>query len=641
VIDQNNTKREVNETNNLGSRVLTAFAWPDLSVEVSDVTFLTAPVEGTPTQVNVTIRNKGKAGASGATVQLLEDFKQMGSTVTIDVTSGGSILATLTWIPSSAGSHNLTIFVNSKNDTKENKDYNYANNLVTIRKDVITRPDLEVRITDYPSDYNQTRDKSFQLNVIVYNIGETEASGVVVDVYLNNVDPLSLLGSSQGILVPPKSQTVVPVQCKPISDLGNFNLIIVVDPNNEIPEIREDNNQVTTPIAVIAPLGYIFIGSPIEDSKFKPGESVLVSGYVLTTEANKPIANVSITFSLVSLATGNKVWNDTTTSESNGYFKKTMILLEGWKEGKYNLTATAAMASIRDGSVEFTVFIEVPWWQQLVPILGIPMWMFLLILAIVVAVIVAVTIYMKVYGLGKLVECGECGAFIPESSLTCPKCGVEFEREMAKCSSCQAWIPVAVKRCPECGVEFATGVVEMADYQQKMRMQYDEVVKKFREDAQRQLGKALTDKEFQEWWKKQPTFLTFEDWLREEEEMRKMGSRPCPACGTLNSVTATVCHKCGTLLAEEKKPKVPPKMPPKEAVPPKEVEKVEVPPKEVPGKVPEAAPPEEVPKPLEAVPKKIVKKPIVERPIVQKKVIKKPIEKEEGEGETKESEEST
>ena len=115
-----------------------------------------------------------------------------------------------------------------------------------------------------------------------------------------------------------------------------------------------------------------------------------------------------------------------------------------------------------------------------------------------------------------------------------------------------------MKQCPECGVEFATGEMDMADYQQKMRLQYDEVVQKFREDASRQLGRALSEQEFQEWWRRQPTFLTFEDWLHEEEEMRKQGSKACPTCGTLNSVTAKVCHKCGSLMqAQASKPPVP------------------------------------------------------------------------------------
>src|SRR3989442_862998 len=118
----------------------------------------------------------------------------------------------------------------------------------------------------------------------------------------------------------------------------------------------------------------------------------------------------------------------------------------------------------------------------------------------------------------------------------------------------QAWIPVDVKQCPECGVEFATGQLEMADYKEKMRLQYDEVIARFKQEASRQLGRSLSETEFQEWWRKQPTFLTFEDWLREEEEMRKMGSKPCPTCGTLNSVTATVCHKCGSLMRDQRPP---------------------------------------------------------------------------------------
>jgi ribosomal protein L40E len=176
-----------------------------------------------------------------------------------------------------------------------------------------------------------------------------------------------------------------------------------------------------------------------------------------------------------------------------------------------------------------------------------------------------------------------------------------------------------VKVCPECGVEFATGELEMEEYREKMRMQYDEVVAKFRAEADRALGRTLSEQEFQEWWKTQPTFVTFEGWLKEEEEMRKMGSRPCPSCGTLNSVTAKVCHKCGTLFEEgeeapaakppEKKPPAKPAEAPKPAAPEGELEALEKP-----------------------VPKKVVKKP-VDRPVVQKKVIKKPVSEEETEGE--------
>jgi ribosomal protein L40E len=89
--------------------------------------------------------------------------------------------------------------------------------------------------------------------------------------------------------------------------------------------------------------------------------------------------------------------------------------------------------------------------------------------------------------------------------------------------------------------------------------------------------------------------------------MRKMGSKPCPACGTLNSVTATVCHKCGTYLKEEKRP-------PTGGAPARTSEPSG-----------EAAP-------SEPVPKKVIRKPLAAPPIVQKKVIKKPMGEQQQEG---------
>src|SRR5438445_5616596 len=241
-------------------------------------------------------------------------------------------------------------------------------------------------------------------------------------------------------------------------------------------------------------------------------------------------------------------------SGDQGLFVGTIVVPADTQDGSYNVVVTPTAGSITPSTQAIAIKKNVPFLNQTVPILGLPYWLFFIILAAAAAAVIGVTLYWKIYGLGKMVECGECGAFIPEDATSCPKCGVEFEKDMAKCSNCQAWIPVDVKQCPECGVEFATGKVEMADYQEKMRLQYDEVVTKFKEEASRQLGRSLSDREFQEWWRKQPTFLTFEDWLREEEEMRKMGSKPCATCGTLNSVTATVCHKCGSLMRDERPP---------------------------------------------------------------------------------------
>jgi hypothetical protein len=80
-----------------------------------------------------------------------------------------------------------------------------------------------------------------------------------------------------------------------------------------------------------------------------------------------------------------------------------------------------------------------------------------------------------------------------------------------------------------------------------MREQYEKSIEIYREQARSVLGKKYTEEKFKQWWKKQPTYISFEKWLSQEEERRKLGAFACPVCGTLNARGSTVCHKCGTV----------------------------------------------------------------------------------------------
>jgi ribosomal protein L40E len=168
----------------------------------------------------------------------------------------------------------------------------------------------------------------------------------------------------------------------------------------------------------------------------------------------------------------------------------------------------------------------------------------------VFAVILVFSIYLYKYGLGKMVECGECGALIPESSKRCPRCGTEFETETAKCSECGTWIPARSKECPECHAKFMTEPVEEVsenDYTASMRRQYEEYINGFRDQAKAALGKKYSEDKFMDWLKTEPAYLPFETWVAKQEENRKVGSVSCPACGILNPKGATICSKCGTV----------------------------------------------------------------------------------------------
>jgi ribosomal protein L40E len=489
---------------------------------------------------------------------------------------------------------------------------------------VRTLPDLALKQSDYTATKNVIQNQPFVVYALIYNLGQTDATGVAIAAYLNG-NRATQLARVNGLAVAQGTFVNQTLNVAAISTLGSQKLMLMVDPDNAINEggaAQKANNFANLTLNVVPPpAGYVAIALPTQGQTIEPGRSLAVQGYV-RDQADSGIEGIGLT---IELRSGTAVVaNTSTASQAGGLFIGSINVPAGIQDGAYTVVVRPSAGTITQGTQPVNVVTNVPFLNRTVPIIGLPYWLFFIILAAAAAAIIGVTLYTKVYGLGKMVECGECGAFIPEDATSCPKCGVEFEKDMAKCSNCQAWIPMDVKQCPECGVEFATGQVEMADYKEKMRLQYDEVVQKFKEEASRQLGRSLSDREFQEWWRKQPTFVTFEDWLREEEEMRKMGSKPCPTCGTLNSVTATVCHKCGSLMRDSTRP---PGGGAGGAAPVVQARRSGgSPPPEGPsgGQAGGASSPGAPPSGTESIPRRVIRKPIAPQPVVQKKVIKKP-----------------
>ncbi len=419
---------------------------------------------------------------------------------------------------------------------------------------VRTGPDLALRQSDYSTALTVIQNQPFTIDAKIYNLGQTSAFNFSFAGFLDG-NRSAELASVAGLSLVAGGTQNVSLSVTGIAASGTHTVELIVDPDNVINEggvSQESNNFANVTVNVQpTPAGFVTIASPLKDQAVEPGSTLGVTGYVRDVNING-IAGVSLTVTLMSGST--VVATNTTTSGTAGFFIGTITVPANAASGTYTIVVSSSASVIQQDSTTILVAKTLPFYLQPVPLLGIPWWLLLLIIAAVAGIVIGVSVYFRVYGIGKMVECGECGSFIPEDAVRCPRCGVEFEKDMAKCSNCQSWIPTDVKECPECGVQFATGELDMADYREKMHLQYDEVVGKFKDEAGASLGRSLSDREFQEWWRKQPSFLTFEDWLREEEEMRKMGSMACPSCGTLNSVTAKVCHKCGTLLRDKPQP---------------------------------------------------------------------------------------
>ncbi len=639
IVDLNNTKDERNEDNNRLTTQLDVFGWPDLDIDVADVHII-KPIENVVNTVIVKVRNIGTDTAYNVDVRL-DDDEGGSDIISLPIIAvGGAVDAYLNYTPLTAGSHYINITVFSSNETIYETDYDWSNNFVSVIRDVLGRPDLQVGEMEVNGGVNVTVGSPFTVQVEVINTGGSDAANFTVQLILDNT---TYPGQLLDVSVSAGQRKNVTISSQAVYTQGVYWMSAFVDhpdPDDIIIESNESNNVGSIAFNVIPPFGSISLSSPTVYAVYNGGDGIYVLGWVTEDETLEGIPNVEIVLQLETMdgfPVGSEQYVVSVASGSNiGMITTTFYMPTEVECGfDYILKATTNESNIR----EFPVQIGTPACTEEWPFW---VWLLIIIIIIVVIVVVAITAYIRYFGLGKLVECGECGAFIPEDSPSCPKCGVEFETETAKCSSCQAWIPLKVKKCPECGVEFATGEIEMEDYKAKMKMQYDEVRTKFKAEAESQLGKTLTDAEFESWWKTQPTFMTFDQWLKQEEDMRKMGSRPCPSCGTLNSVTATVCHKCGTVMVEEEEPRRPPAKPPeekpKEAVPAKEGVPEAAPPKRE-GMPPAAAPPAAV-KPVpkktlptveRPVPKKVIRKPIMEgRPaVVPKKVAKKPGEEEE------------
>ncbi len=214
------------------------------------------------------------------------------------------------------------------------------------------------------------------------------------------------------------------------------------------------------------------------------------------------------------------------------------------------------------------------------PPLVIP-WLLIIIVVIIAAVggFLGYTYYSYKKVEKNVMVCGNCGAIIKADAEKCPVCGVVFEKDKVKCSECGEWIKVDDKYCPNCGALFIKKEDPEYEHLSAMKQKYDIFVQRFKDEAKRDLGEKYTPEEFTKWWQAKNEYISFEAWLKQQEEEKKEETIKCPVCGSLNPKTAKVCSVCGASLVKEKKeetpPEKPPESPPSEPAPKTEENKVE------------------------------------------------------------------
>lgn len=685
-VDPYDEIKEVDETNNNNTRLITVRGIADLVVGVGDITLdPVTPVRERSTTISVKVTNTGDVEANAINVSVyavdpLGERKLVGTQLINVLPNGTSASVSVSWTPIMAGSHTIQVVV----DGEENiEDINRGNNEAQIVRSVLNFPDLRVTTVNFSPPSPVAVNDEIVVTANILNIGGVGVSNVVVNFYLNEVSegtlfyqatipsiPAQSTGQALGYLVASLAggvledeQTVIvvvnpdgsipetdyennegeqrlivkenradiiftgelnvgndlgPVDSAAIGEnvylsiyaknngtvtaydvlfvfyavddmglgteigrvykymaigqdvelnitwtvnmtMGDYTLAVISNPDGAVEEIDDADNIASIGITVEAPNTKITFDRLPEPS-YEPGKAVLVSGKVSNSNTNAGVSGASLEIWLEK--DGQKVGESVNgTTRADGTFGVTLHLRQGL-DGQYRIVVSATIG----GETETT--------SQLVQVKaapegGIPWYVYLLIFALVSAVIIAFSAYLYKYGLGRMVECGECAALIPEASKRCPKCGVQFEPGTAKCSECSAWIPSNSTQCPECGTKFITEAIKEEEdaYIKRMREQYEAYVETYREEAKLEMGRKYTDARFPNWWKKHSAFISFEQWLSQEEAKLKSGGTLCPVCGIHNPRGSPICQKCGSTLEVPKAVGKMPDEPAKDAPP--------------------------------------------------------------------------
>jgi RNA polymerase subunit RPABC4/transcription elongation factor Spt4 len=242
-------------------------------------------------------------------------------------------------------------------------------------------------------------------------------------------------------------QMTVPV---PMDD-GVYYLKANVVPTNEFAGVPgSDSRTITMDVTPPGPTSLVIILERTRIDDFPAGSTLLVRGNVkYNTAQGAPAPNVRV---FMDDPVANQKYQ--VTSDGLGAFQFPPRIGPSFF-GQYDYVLTA---SDEDLGIETTNPVKLTVYA--VKVEEEPEekgnWLLWIIIAVVigVAAIAGTLGYWAFSSKGRMVECGECGTLVPDNAAVCPKCGIEFEVEVAKCSECESWIRSDADTCPYCGTPF-------------------------------------------------------------------------------------------------------------------------------------------------------------------------------------------
>ncbi len=520
---------------------------PDLDITdegiSTDVSIVTA---GEPVWISAAVSNIGYQDAHNVTVEFYlltgeDEYELIGTDNLTTIRADRNRTATIMWTSSMTyfdlRTEERAIHVWVNPDVDPLSDANTANNQASTSINVrappnlqFTVPEISIEVDGNPIENNTVTERDdLYITTRAVNDGGTDITNASIEITYSG----GLIASY--VVDMPVDEVINITEMWEIDVNGEENITIWLNSSLENPTYSTSISRDITAEPMIMRFRDLSIPRTDQDM----GENIWVEG-ILERDDGKPLHNIDVHIYLRD-ENNDTITSTISTTDVDGHFGGTLITPERTGEftvwiipdhpnGEYN----------RIGS--FDVIGE--------DVSVIPWWILLIVAVAAVGSVGGVILFLKYKGEGEWVECGACGATIPADSNECPKCGTVFEMDTVKCSECGEWIPEDSINCPTCGAEFITTGKAIEEYKETMERQYDKYVKKHRAKARKVLGKKFTEEEFMRWWKTQPGYMTFDEWLEQEEERRRRGGIECPECGSINPMDEAICQKCGSSLIQ-------------------------------------------------------------------------------------------
>mgnify|MGYP005847880099 CR=1 FL=1 len=541
-VDPNNTVSEINENDNFVTSGNINYA-PDIIIDTSNININPKYYLNETDTITISLKNPTDIRFTDLPVRLYDITEKIVINQTVTIRELASATVQFSYTPKDEGPHLVKFFIDPENTINETDE---SNNEFQASLFVISRPELNIENSQIIfMENNESVTESYvrhEITIVatINNSGHSNAENFVIalkDVYKGNTtyifnQTISLLEGEKNI--------TVNIPWTPLID-RTYNLTLTVDNENHVTESIETNNEITRSIVINKQKIKIDIYSPISTMTYTPGDTITIEGIAYDDITKKPVNDIDIDITLRDISQDLSIRFRTKTNSEGKFsyiYSETSNI-----SGKFELTLTSNAGQITVNPS--TLYIEIATPKGAEP----PILLYaLLILAVSVVVILLLFVFFVQQRRGTLVECGDCGAYIPENARTCPKCNAEFDISVVRCSECGAWISRKEKLCSECGALFTGRKEAKAPEEEQLRRDYKAYVNRFRMEAKQVLKDKYSETAFMSWWRKQPTYKTYAQFVAE----RKRTAPPtrCSSCGLLNDPSSKVCARCGKLLKE-------------------------------------------------------------------------------------------